>query len=160
MINYNMNFLKQIKGMNTINMVISFVLILYILLNIKPPVGFAIMIDESILAQILIYLFGLGVTIYYNPLVGVLTLFAAHELIRRSTTSTNGQAVYKYLPSQDKMDSTLNSLNQFPITLEEQVVSTMAPLVLDGPSGPPSYVPVLDKSNSSLLSEVDNEHVL
>lgn len=155
-----MDFSKQLKGMTSINMVISFVLILYILLDIRPPVGLAIMIDESILAQILLYLFGLGVTIYYNPLVGVLTLFASHEFIRRSTTNTNGEAVYKYLPSQDKMDETLNSLNQFPITLEEQVVSTMAPLVLDGPSGPPSYVPILDKSDSSLLSDIDNEHIL
>lgn len=155
-----MNFLNKIKGMNTMSMVVSFVLILYILLNVKPPVGLAIMIDESILAQILIYLFGLGVTIYYNPLVGVLTLVAGYEFIRRSSSNTNGQAVYKYLPSQDKMDQTLNSLNQFPVTLEEQVVSTMAPLVLDGPSGPPSYVPVLDKSESTLLSDIDNEHVL
>jgi hypothetical protein len=151
--------IKGVKNITSADMVISAVLILYIFLNIRPPVELAVLIDESILAQILIYLFGIGVTIYYNPLVGVLTLFASHELIRRSKTSTNGEAVYKYLPSQDKMDKTLTALNQFPITLEEQVVSTMAPLVIDGPSGPPPYVPVLDQSNSSLLSDVDNSNI-
>ena len=149
-----LNNLKGIKNMTSYNKFISILLVFFIFLKLKPPVDLAILIDESILAQILIYLFGLGVTIYYNPLVGVLTLFASYELIRRSKVSTNGQAVYKYLPSQDKRDKTLNALNQFPITLEEQVVSTMAPLVLDGPSGPPPYVPVLDKSDASLLSDL------
>jgi len=142
-------------------MVISVLLVTYILFEkIRPPVKLAIMIDESNLAQILIYLFGLGVTVYYNPIVGVLTLFASYELIRRSKTTTNGEAVYKYLPSQDKVDKTLNSLNQFPITLEEQVVSTMAPLVLDGPAGPASYLPVLDKTDASLLTEVESDNLL
>lgn len=153
-----MNILKQFK-LTQLDMFISILLASYIFLKMKPPVQLAILIDESILAQILIYLFGLGVTIYYNPLVGALTLFASYELIRRSTTKTNGQAVYKYLPSQHKKDETLNALNQFPITLEEEVVSTMAPLVLDGPSGQPSFVPVLDKSNSTLLSDLDTEYM-
>lgn len=156
-----MNFLSKIKGMRQFDMVISVLLVAYILFEkIRPPVQLAIMIDESNLAQILIYLFGLGVTVYYNPIVGVLTLFAAYEMIRRSKTSTHGEAVYKYLPSQDKVDKTLNSLNQFPITLEEQVVSTMAPLVLDGPAGPSSYLPVLDKTDASLLTEVDSDNLL
>ena len=156
-----MNFLNKIKGMSQFDMVISVLLIVYILFqDIRPPVGLAIIIDESILAQIFIYLFGLGLTVYYNPIIGALTLFASYEMIRRSKTTTNGEAIYKYLPSQDKVDRTLNSLNQFTITLEEQVVSTMAPLVLDGPSGPASYVPVLDNTEASLLSEVDNDNLL
>lgn len=156
-----MSFLSKIKGMRQFDMVISVLLVAYILFeNVRPPVQLAIMIDESILAQILIYVFGLGVTVYYNPIVGALTLFASYELIRRSKTTTGGEAVYKYLPSQDKIDQSLTSLNQFSITLEEQVVSTMAPLVLDGPAGPASYLPVLDKSDASLLTEVDTDNLL
>ena len=156
-----MNFLRKIKGMRQFDMVISVLLVAYILFeSVRPPVQLAIMIDESILAQILIYVFGLGVTVYYNPVVGALTLFSSYELIRRSKTTTGGEAVYKYLPSQDKIDQSLTSLNQFSITLEEQVVSTMAPLVLDGPSGPASYLPVLDKSDASLLTEVDTDNLL
>ena len=156
-----MNFLNKIKGMTQLDMLVSVLLVAYVFFdNIKPPVQLAILIDESILAQIVIYLLGLGVTIYYNPVVGALTLFAGYEMIRRSKTSTNGQAVYKYLPSQDKKNKTLNALNQFPVTLEEQVVSTMAPLVLDGPAGPSSFVPVLDKTNASLLSDVDSDNLI
>lgn len=156
-----MKFLNKIKGMSQFDMVVSALLVVYILLEkIRPPVKLAVMIDESILAQILIYLFGLGVTIYYNPIVGALTLFASYEMIRRSKTTTNGEAVYKYLPSQDKTDKALNALNQFPVTLEEQVVATMAPLVLDGPAGPSSYVPVLDKTNATLLSDVDSDNLM
>ena len=156
-----MNFLNKIKGMTQLDMLVSVLLLAYVFFdNIKPPVQLAILIDESILAQIVIYLLGLGVTIYYNPVVGALTLFAGYEMIRRSKTSTNGQAVYKYLPSQDKKNKTLNALNQFPVTLEEQVVSTMAPLVLDGPSGPSSFVPILDKTNASLLSDVDSDNLI
>ena len=158
---FNMNLFNKIKSMSQNNMIVSVLLLGYIAFNnIKPPIPLAIFIDENVLAQVLLYLLGLLIVIYHNSVVGVIALFAIHEMILRSKVSTNGQAVYKYLPSEDKKNKNLNALNQFSVTLEEQVVATMAPLVLDGPSGPASFVPVLDKSDSSLLSDVDNQVLL
>lgn len=145
---------KISNNMKQSDIIVSTILLLYILMDFKPPVSIAIFIDENILAQMAIYGLALGVFMYYHPIVGVIALFAANEVVKRSKVSTGGQAVFKYLPSQDKMDSTLTSLNQYPVTLEEEVVSTMAPLVLDGPSGPPSYEPILESTNATLLSEL------
>jgi len=144
---------KITKDMKQSDIVVSAILLLYILMDFKPPVSIAIFIDENILAQLAIYGLALGVFMYHSPIVGVVALFAANEVVKRSKVSTGGQAVFKYLPSQDKMDDTLTALNQYPVTLEEELVSTMAPLVLDGPSGPPSYVPVLEPTNATLLSD-------
>lgn len=148
---------KISKNMKQSDIIVSVVLLSYILLDFKPPVSVAIFIDENILAQASIYALALGVFMHYHPIVGVLSLFAAHEIVKRSKVSTGGQAVFKYLPSQDKINNTLTALNDSfmnDITLEEELVSKMAPLVMDGPSSPPSYVPVLESTNATLLSEL------
>jgi hypothetical protein len=108
---------KITKDMKQSDIVVSAILLLYILMDFKPPVSIAIFIDENILAQMAIYGLALGVFMYYNPIVGVIALFAANEVVKRSKVSTGGQAVFKYLPSQDKMDNTLTALNQYPVTL-------------------------------------------
>jgi len=70
-----------------------------------------------------------------NPIVGVIGLFAAYELIQRSSQRTGTSAIQRYLPSQMKKDGHFSAFNQFPVTLEEEVVANMAPLVVsEGPS--------------------------
>jgi hypothetical protein len=57
--------------------------------------------------------------------VGVLGLFAAYILIRRSSISS---AIESYVPSEARKSNELSVLNQFPVTLEEQMVALRAPL--------------------------------
>ena len=79
-------------------------------------------------------------------------------MIQRSDEQSGRKAIDKYLPSQDKMNSALNAMNQFPPTLEEEVVATMAPITRDGPMGPPSYLPIIDNIGDS--APVDYEGVI
>lgn len=48
----------------------------------------------------------------------------------------------KFLPSEAKKDRHLSAMNQFPATLEEQMVQDMVPFVKDGPITSPNYKPV------------------
>jgi hypothetical protein len=65
---------------------------------------------------------------YANPVLGVLGLFVAFDLIMRSRATTGIDALKQYAPSQKRMDSQFNTMNQFPYTLEQEVVKKMAPI--------------------------------
>ena len=60
--------------------------------------------------------------------MGVLGLFSAYILIRRSSAATGSYAVEAYVPSERRKSEELSAFNQFPVTLEEQVVALRAPL--------------------------------
>ena len=84
---------------------------------------------DNIFGNIIVIIFAFFVLVHSNPILGIIFVFAAYELLRRSSDSTGTSAIKRYLPSQIKMDSHLSAFNQFPVTLEEQMVKQMAPLV-------------------------------
>jgi len=132
-------------------------LVFYILLDIKTPKQLAKFID-TILGKTIVLLIVLAVFSTSNPIISILTLIAGIELIRRSMNSTGTKAMYKYLPTQDKKDKNLNAMNQFPPTLEEEVVSTMAPLVNEGPTSNSDFLPIL--ANDYFAAPVDYNGVV
>jgi hypothetical protein len=80
-----------------------------------------------------------------NPVLAVLAVFVAFDLMRRSTSTTGLGALEKYAPTEKKKMSQFTAFNQFPYTLEQEVVSKMAPIVRSGSSiTPASYKPLLD----------------
>jgi hypothetical protein len=53
--------------------------------------------------------------------------------------------IQTYMPSEKKKTSQFTAFNQFPYTLEQEVVNKMAPIMKTGTSiNPPSYKPLLD----------------
>ena len=104
------------------------VLLCYIIFNIQTPHMLASMID-NIFGNIIIIIIAFFVLVHSNPILGIIFVFAAYELIRRSSDATGTSAIKRFLPSQMKMDGHLSAFNQFPVTLEEQMVKKMAPLV-------------------------------
>jgi hypothetical protein len=80
-----------------------------------------------------------------NPILAVLAALVAFDLMRRSNDSTGLGALSAYAPSEKKKMSQFSAFNQFPYTLEQEVVAKMAPIVRSGSSlSPPSYKPLLD----------------
>ena len=63
----------------------------------------------------------------------------------RSSVSTGIDALKRYAPTEEKKASQFSAFNQFPYTLEQEVVKKMAPIVQSGSSmGKASYKPLLD----------------
>ena len=151
-------FKKLLTGMKQHEILLLILLVTYLLFNIRTPMGLARLISENILAQGVVYLIALWLFMHSNPVIGVLGLITAYQLIQRSKEQAGRKAIAKYLPSQDKMNSSLNAYNQFPPTLEEEVVATMAPIVRNGPMGSPSYLPIIDNIGDS--APVDYEGVI
>ena len=151
-------FKKLLTGMKQHEVLLLILLVTYILFDIKTPANLSRTISENVLAQGFVYLLALSLFRYSKPVIGVLGLVAAYELVQRSKRRSGRKAIQKYLPSQDKMNLALNAFNQFPPTLEEEVVATMAPIVRNGPMGASSFVPILD--NIGFSAPVDYDGVI
>lgn len=123
-----------------------FVLFLVFPFPIPPLIGNLV---NSPLGMIALFLFIIALFIYLHPVIGVLSIFVAYELIRRSTPSVTGKTEYvQYTP--ENRDEEIKKLNPpEEKTLEESIVSKMSPI---GQSNVSDYV------NTSFKPIADNNH--
>jgi hypothetical protein len=102
--------------------------IIYLVLDIYPPELVASYIDTS-LGMVGILLITLYVFINFNPILGVVFLFVAYEIVRRSARVNNRVPMMLHTPSQAKKDAELAAMNPVASTsLEENMVHQMAPV--------------------------------
>jgi hypothetical protein len=102
--------------------------IIYLVMDIYPPELVASYIDSS-LGMVATLLITLYVFMNYNPILGVVFLFVAYEIIRRSARVNNRVPMLLHTPSQAKKDAELAQMNP-PVSssLEEDIVRQMAPV--------------------------------
>jgi hypothetical protein len=85
-----------------------------------------------------------------HPILAILALFVAFDLIRRSSMTTGIDALNRYAPSEQRKSSQFSAFNQFPYTLEQEVVAKMAPISNSGYSiNQASYKPLLDNTHEA-----------
>jgi hypothetical protein len=125
------------------------VLVLYIVLNIQTPPTLAHLID-NIYGNIAVILCAFYLLSNSNPIIGVVALFAGYELITRSSYSTGTAAINRYLPTEIKKGVHLSAFNQFPVTLEEEIVKNMAPIINSGGSSKLQYKPSLNDTHCAM----------
>jgi hypothetical protein len=80
-----------------------------------------------------------------HPLVTLVGIFAIYLLFKRSSMVSGSLAMAKFLPTEELKSQHLSAFNQFPVTLEEEVVQKMAPLQSGPAMGPKTFTPVLDE---------------
>ena len=128
-------------------MVLGVLFLLFIVLDIPVPnvLGSAI---HSLAGNIVVLLPAVYLFACVHPVVGIIGLCAAYELLKRSIPvnthiSTNARELRS--PSEKKV-----KLKPIPVTLEEEIVKQMVP------KGPPSlltkgatYKPILEDSGQS-----------
>ena len=140
------------------HLVLLIVLILYIIINIQTPPPLAYLID-NIYGNIIVLLCAFYLLASSNPIVGVVAMFAAYELIKRSSDSTGTSAIKRFLPSEIIKGKHFSAFNQFPITLEEEVVKSMAPLINSGGNNNLDYKPAME-NNHNAMDVHDNTSVI
>ena len=137
---YSSLFKKE--NMGELTLVILF--IIYLIMGYKTPEPIASMID-SIIGKIVILIIVIYMFMNTNPILAVLSLFVAFDLIRRSSAVTGIDALKQYAPTEITKSSQFTALNQFPYTIEQEVVKKMAPIVQGGSSmTKASYSPILE----------------
>jgi hypothetical protein len=162
-INMNLN-LKLFQKMSAPEYVLLGVFIIYILFPISTPIEIASFIDSP-LGYVGIFIITLLLFVYTSPILGVLYIFVAYELIRRSSFQgsvkqnaqrLSGENSTQYMPThvpkvvttQSEKDTEMASMNPSrETTLEEEIVELRAPI---GKSDPVKYTessfkPVADK---------------
>ena len=132
-----MKLLNTFKKMTKLEVALSILFVLFIILPLNVPDLFANLIDTSLG---MIVIFGLAVYMFFhvNPVVAVLFVFVAYELLRRSSKRTGKAIIQKHTPTQEKKDEKMKKMNpEKKETLEEEIVDKMAPV---GKSDMISYV--------------------
>ena len=119
------------------------IFVIYIIFNIQTPEPLANIVDSTIGYVIIIGLFAF-MAVNLHPLVTLVGIFAIYLLFKRSSIATGSLAMTKFLPSENVKGQHLSAFNQFPVTLEEEVVQKMAPLQYGPAMGPKTFTPVLD----------------
>ena len=125
-------------------LVLIILFIIYLILGLKTPEPIANLVN-SLVGMFVIFIIVIYLFMHANPILAVLSVFVAFDLIRRSSLATGIDALQKFAPSEAKKSSQFTAFNQFPYTLEQEVVAKMAPIAKSGYSiSQASYKPVLE----------------
>ena len=125
-------------------LILIILFIIYLIMGYKTPEPIASMID-SLAGKIVIVIIVIYMFMHTHPILAILALFVGFDLIRRSSMTTGIDALKRYAPSEERKSSQFSAFNQFPYTLEQEVVKKMAPIVQSGSSlSKPSYQPLLE----------------
>ena len=131
------------KKENMSQLLLTILFVIYLIMGYKTPEPVANVVD-TLVGKIVIFITVITLFMHANPILAVLSLFVAFDLIRRSSAATGIDALKKYLPTEEKKASQFTAFNQFPYTLEQEVVKKMAPIIQSGSSlTKASYKPLL-----------------
>ena len=148
-----MNIPNLFKSFSQLEILLLVIFILYIVLPIQTPNFLASAIDSS-LGMLTIFIVTVYLFFHVNPILAVVYIFVAYELLRRSARKTGGVSLIQYTPTQARKDSELKAMNP-PLaeTLEEQIVQKMAPIGHSDPSifTSSSYKPVADDIKNAAM---------
>ena len=123
------------------HLILTLLLSVFILFDIKVPLVLAELVDNPI-GKIVVAVLSLCL-LSLNALAGVVGLIAAYVLIQRSGDTTGTIATQNYLPTEEQKSSHLSAMNQFPVTVEEEVISKMLPTTNVIDITAPEFKPVL-----------------
>ena len=131
------------KKDNVGQLLLTILFIIYLIMGYKTPETVAIVVD-NLYGKIAVIVAAIALFAYTNPIFGVLGLMVAFDLIRRSANATGTYALDNYMPTEKAKFSQFTAFNQFPYTLEQEVVKKMAPIIrTDAVKKPATFKPTL-----------------
>jgi len=116
------------KSLTQLEIALLVIFIIYIVLPIQTPNFLAGSVDSP-LGMLVIFMVTVYLFFNVNPIVAVIYVFVAYELIRRSSNKPGRVNMVNYTPSQTTKDSEMKVMNPpKSSSLEEEVVEKMAPI--------------------------------
>jgi hypothetical protein len=137
-----------LKSVSPLEIILFIVFVFYIIFPIHTP-EILIPFINSIFGLAILLILTLSLFFYTTPILAILAILAAYELLRRSTVKThNPKPIYTIeTPTQEEKDEKMVIMNPVTVeTWEEEVIYKMAPLGKSDPSVyiETSYKPVAD----------------
>lgn len=140
---------KYFKKLTVLEIILSVIIVLYLILNIQMPKMFDSFV-LSPLGMIIVIMIPFYLFLYVNPVLGVLSLFMAHKILSNARNEDNiikteilrhNAAEFNKAPqiepAPSNYDKKIETPNVETNTLEEDVISKMAPI---GKSDPINYI--------------------
>ena len=109
---------------NMPQLVLAVLFALYLVMGYQIPEGVATAIDSTI-GKIIVVVVALMLFAYSNPVLGVLALLVAYQLIKGASVKTGMAGLEEYYPTEAKKWTPFTPTHQFPYTLEQEVVKNM-----------------------------------
>lgn len=148
-----MEIKNVLKSLTKLDYALIIVFVLYIVFPINTP-DILIGVVDSSLGMLSIFIITVYLFFYVNPIVAIVYIFVAYELIRRSSNKSNRVTIMQYTPTQKNKDAEMKAMNKsVSESLEEEIILQMAPI---GRSDPNVYIdttfkPVADKIKEGSL---------
>lgn len=142
------SFNKIFKGLKTHEILTLVIFVIYSIIEFKTPKHLAGLVD-TLYGNIFVVVFAIVFFIQSKPIVGILSLVVAYIFIKRSSIETGTHAIRNNIPSESKKLKDFEKYNEFPRTLEEEVVGKMAPLVGPSSNGNVKYRSVLNYTHNA-----------
>jgi len=138
------SFSSLLKKEHRGELILTIIFIIYLILGYRTPQPVAFLVD-NIIGKVVIFIIVIYMFLYMNPILAVMALFVAFDLMRRSTMTVSNDLIQSYIPSEENKMNQFTAFNQFPYTLEQEVVKKMAPIVQSGSVlKKASYKPMLE----------------
>jgi len=150
-----------IENIKTHELILGVFFIVYILYNGNMNPLLAQQLNNPIV-HAFIFILALSIFLYSHPLVGILGLFVAYEMVNASS-GRNSAYLFNYLPTfnsnknQNKITN-FSKYNDFPVTLEEDVVSKLGLIAKNHDNNKLHYKPMLDLQNHA--APINNKGVV
>lgn len=139
--------MDSLKKMKHHDMILAVLFVIYLVFNMQAPPIVCGMFD-SIIGNIIISLVALYIFSVSNPIVGVLGLLVAFQFISRCQfTDSPLKKVSKMVNGK----GFVSPWKQQPITLEEEMVHKMAPLVVNKEGPQLNYKPVMNDQHGAVF---------
>jgi hypothetical protein len=121
---------------------------LYLVLGYPLPENVATMIDSTV-GKIVVAIVAIMLFAYANPVLGVLALLVAYQLIKSAGVKTGIAGLEEYAPTEAKKWSPYTPAHQFPYTLEQEVVKNMTTQKFNTEYVKAPFRPTLDNTHDA-----------
>lgn len=127
---------------------LTLLFVIYLVIGYKMPEAVATMIDTTF-GKIAVVLAALMLFAYSNPVLGVLALLVAYQMIKGASIKTGMAGLEAYYPTEAKKWSPFSAAHQFPYTLEQEVVKNMTTQTFNTEYVRAPYKPTLDDTHDA-----------
>ena len=142
-----MNQLYERKNIGQLILIILF--LIYLVIGYKTPHDLAILID-NIWGKVIIIIIAIVLFAVCNPILGILGFFVAYKLIMTSNIESGNYGKQNYVPTEAKKYANMINNNQYPYTLEQEIVKLRAPIFdYNSDTTTYSFTSTLDNQNNA-----------
>jgi hypothetical protein len=121
----SINQLYERKNMGQLILIILF--LIYLVIGYNTPHDLAILID-NIWGKAIIIIIAIVLFASSNPILGILGFFVAYKLIMTSNIDSGNYGKEHYIPKEEKKYADMINNNEYPYTLEQEIVKLRAPI--------------------------------